>query len=125
MIKEHFRTANYDLNPEHLKEKVIIMQYIFDDNQVDLQYKLKNIELTLEHIITVCKHHKELAFNVEESFYDKKLYELDPEGFHENCLEIFKAVSEDTVDDIKSIALDAKEDIRKLKSDFNWYAKPF
>lgn len=125
MIKEHFHTANDDLSPEHLKEKVIIMQYIFDDNQVDLQYKLKSIELALDHIITVCKHHKNLAFDVEESFYDKELYELDPEGFHENCLEIFKEVSEDTVDDIKSMALDAKEDIRQLKSDFNWYAKPF
>ena len=101
------------------------MQYIFDDNQVDLQYKLKSIELALDHIITVCKHHKNLAFDVEESFYDKELYELDPEGFHENCLEIFKDVSEDTVDSIKSLALDAKEDIRKLNSDFNWYAKPF
>ena len=125
MIKEHFHTANDDLSPEHLKEKVIIMQYIFDDNQVDLQYKLKSIELALDHIITVCKHHKNLAFDVEESFYDKELYELDPEGFHENCLEIFKEVSEDTVDDIKSMALDAKEDIRQLKSDFIWYAKPF
>ena len=124
MIKEHFHTANDDLSPEHLKEKVIIMQYIFDDNQVDLQY-IKSIELALDHIITVCKHHKNLAFDVEESFYDKELYELDPEGFHENCLEIFKEVSEDTVDDIKSMALDAKEDIRQLKSDFNWYAKPF
>lgn len=125
MIKEHFHTATDDLSPEHLKEKVIIMQYIFDDNQVDLQYKLKSIELALDHIITVCKHHKNLAFDVEESFYDKELYELDPEGFHENCLEIFKDVSEDTVDSIKSLALDAKEDIRKLNSDFNWYAKPF
>lgn len=125
MIKEHFYTATDDLSPEHLKGKVIIMQYIFDDNQVDLQYKLKSIELALDHIITVCKHHKNLAFDVEESFYDKELYELDPEGFHENCLEIFKDVSEDTVDSIKSLALDAKEDIRKLNSDFNWYAKPF
>lgn len=125
MIKEHFYTATDDLSPEHLKGKVIIMQYIFDDNQFDLQYKLKSIELALDHIITVCKHHKNLAFDVEESFYDKELYELDPEGFHENCLEIFKDVSEDTVDSIKSLAQDAKKDIRRLNLDFDYYAKPF
>lgn len=125
MIKENFYTATDDLSPEHLKGKVIIMQYIFDDNQVDLQYKLKSIELALDHIITVCKHHKNLAFDVEESFYDKELYELDPEGFHENCLEIFKDVSEDTVDSIKSLAQDAKKDIRRLNLDFDYYAKPF
>lgn len=125
MIKEHFYTATDDLSPEHLKGKVIIMQYIFDDNQVDLQYKLKSIELALDHIITVCKHHKNLAFDVEKSFYDKELYELDPEGFHENCLEIFKDVSEDTVDSIKSLAQDAKKDIRRLNLDFDYYAKPF
>lgn len=125
MIKEHFYTATDDLSPEHLKGKVIIMQYIFDDNQVDLQYKLKSIELALDHIIIVCKHHKNLAFDVEESFYDKELYELDPEGFHENCLEIFKDVSEDTVDSIKSLAQDAKKDIRRLNLDFDYYAKPF
>ena len=101
------------------------MQYIFDDNQVDLQYKLKSIELFLDTIISSCKHHKRLAFDVEESFYDKEIYDLDPDGFHENCLEIFKDVSEYTVDSIKSIAQDAKEDLRKLNSDFNWYAKPF
>lgn len=101
------------------------MQYIFDDNRVDLQYKLKSIELALDTIISSCKHHKRLAFDVEESFYDKEIYDLDPDGFHENCLEIFKDVSEDTVDSIKSIAQDAKEDIHKLNSDFNWYAKPF
>ena len=30
-----------------------------------------------------------------------------------------------TVDSIKSIAQDAKDDLRKLNSDFDYYAKPF
>ncbi len=101
------------------------MQYIFDDNIINLQYKLKSIESALDTIIFSCNHHKKLAFDVEDSFYDKELYDLDPEGFHENCLEIFKDVSEDTVDSIKSIAQDAKDDLRKLNSDFDYYAKPF
>lgn len=101
------------------------MQYIFDDNIINLQRKLKTIELALDDIICTCKHHKKLAFDVDKSFYDKELYDLNPDGFHENCLEIFKDVSEDIAYDIESIALDAKKDIRKLKSDFNYYAKPF
>lgn len=101
------------------------MQYIFDDDQVDLQYKLKRIDAALDKIISSCDHHKRLAFDVEESFYDKELYELDPDGFHENCLDIFKDVSEFTVDSIKSLAQDAKDNIRELNSDFNCCAKPF
>ena len=101
------------------------MQYIFDDNIINLQRKLKTIELALDDIICTCKHHKKLAFDVDKSFYDKELYDLDPDGFHENCLEIFKDVSEDTVDSIKSIAQDAKDDLRKLNADFDYYAKPF
>ena len=69
------------------------MQYIFDDNIINLQYKLKSIESALDTIIFSCKHHKKLAFDVEDSFYDKELYDLDPDGFHENCLEIFKDIS--------------------------------
>ena len=101
------------------------MQYIFDDNIINLQRKLKTIELALDDIICTCKHHKKLAFDVDKSFYDKELYDLDPDGFHENCLEIFKDVSEDTVDSIKSIAQDAKDDLRRLNADFDYYAKPF
>ena len=101
------------------------MEYIFDDNTINLQYRLKTLERALDDIICSCKYHKKLAFDVDKSFYSKKLYDLDPDGLHENCLDTFKDVSEDIVDDIESIALDAKKDIRKLNSDFNYYAKPF
>ncbi len=123
--KRTFLHCNWRFESWTFKRKGDYNAIYFDDNQVDLQYKLKSIELALDHIITVCKHHKNLAFDVEESFYDKELYELDPEGFHENCLEIFKDVSEDTVDSIKSLAQDAKKDIRRLNLDFDYYAKPF
>ena len=49
------------------------MQYIFDDNIINLQRKLKTIELALDDIICTCKHHKKLAFDVDKSFYDKEI----------------------------------------------------